>query len=154
MSYNGMYLYDQRIDRFRSLQPDDHEILEIKTREHIEKLLDLAGYRDPIRSPSRIFVSWISGARRDAPRPPDEAKMLSDMVQKRERAIAEHNMESLRVYADLVLIGAEVAAFRIAMIDDLTRKPFKVIQGSDSTARGKLSKKKQTRQAPDLRRVV
>jgi hypothetical protein len=38
---SGMTLFDQHIDRFRILTPDDHEIIEIKTREYIERLLEL-----------------------------------------------------------------------------------------------------------------
>ncbi len=53
--------------------------------------------------------------------------MLADMVQRRESAILPNNMEALMVYADLVRIGAEVAEWRIKMIEGRTNKPFKVI---------------------------
>ncbi len=147
---NSMTLFDQRIDRFRLLTPDDHEIVEIKTSEYIERLLELAGYKEEIRRPARIFIAWISGAKRDATRAPDEAKMLADMVQKRETAILPNNMEALRVYADLIRIGAEVAEWRIALIEERTRRPFNVINGAPA----KSAKKKQPRQTPDLRRVI
>lgn len=131
----SMQMFDQRIMRIRILDPVDHEIVEIKARELIEKLLEK--YTEEIRQPARIFVSWISGVKRDQPRSEDEAKMLADMVQHREAAIMPRNMEALRVYADLVQLGAEVAAFRIKMIEERTAKPFKVISNPNHATQAK-----------------
>lgn len=122
----GMQLFDQRIMRFRLLSSEDHADVEAQALALIEKLLE--NYREEIRQPARIFIAWISGARRDAPRSDPEAKMLADMVQLRESSILPNNMEALRVYADLVRIGGEVAAARVRMIEERTTKPpFKVI---------------------------
>lgn len=125
----GLQLFDQRIMRTRVLDAYDHEAVEMKMRELIEKLLER--YTEEIRQPARIFVSWISGVRRNEPRSAEEAETLKNMVTLRESAILPNNMEALRVYADLVAIGGEVAAARIKMIEEKTRqhkhKPFKVI---------------------------
>ncbi|OCB03419.1 hypothetical protein BBC27_08105 [Acidithiobacillus ferrivorans] len=121
----GMQLFDQRTMQFRGLDSEDHAELEAQTLALIEKLI--GKYREEIRQPARIFIAWISGVRRDQPRTEAEAKMLADMVQRRESAILPSNMEALRVYADIVKIGAAVAEARIKMIEERTSKPFKVI---------------------------
>ena len=148
---NGMTLFDENIGRFRILAPDDHEIVEIKAREYAERLLELKGYNEEIRRPARIFISWIAGIRRDQPRTKEEAQMLADMVQRRESAILPNNMAALRVYADLVRIGSEVAAERIKMIEERTTKPFKLISNPSHTTQ---TKKRTESRAPTMRRVV
>jgi hypothetical protein len=145
----GMNLFDQRIMRTRILDSADHEVVEIKMRELIEKLI--SKYREEIRQPARIFVSWISGVRRDQPRTEAEAKMLENMVQLRESTILPNNMEALRVYADIVKIGAEVAEARIKMIEERTSKPFKVISNHLPPA---TPGKKQAERRAGMRRVV
>ena len=143
----SMQLFDQRIMRTRVLDSVQQWDVEEKSRELIEKLLEK--YVEEIRQTARIFISWIAGVRRDAPRSEPEAQMLADMVQRRESAILPNNMEALRVYADLVRIGAEVAAWRIKMIEERTNQPFKVISNPNHPTPAKAE-----RRAAAMRRVV
>jgi hypothetical protein len=143
----GMDLFDQRIMRTRILDAVDHEIVEIKMRELIEKLLEK--YTEEIRQPARVFISWLAGVKRDQRYSEAESQMLGNMVKHRESSILPNNMEALRVYADLVKIGAEVSEARIKMIEERTSKPFKVIS-NPNPAPGK----KQAERRAGMRRVV
>ena len=123
----SLELFDQRGMRHRRLDDSDHQVVELKTREYIEKLIE--GYPTATQDLARVFIFWMAGGRQSRLNPPFEGDMerLKKMLASRECAIAPQSMEAIRIYADMIRLASVAAQFRIQMIEGMTLKPFKVI---------------------------
>ena len=151
---DDMIYFDQRAtdgSKFRLVNQNDREIVEIKTLELIK--VETQKYKESFRHQAQIFVAWLAGTERGALlRSDEEKKMLGDLIMKRGDALAPNNLEAQKVYAELVRLGAEVAEARIRMIEERARAAIRVaVDNSDPADQQKKAKVRKV--APALRLV-
>ena len=150
---DDMIYFDQRAadGKFRLVNRDDREIVEIKTLELIK--VETQKYKEDFRKQAQIFVAWLAGTERGALlRTDEEKKMLGDLIMRRGDALAPNNLEAQKVYAELVRLGAEIAEARIRMIEERARAAIRVaVDNSDPADQPKKAKVRKV--APALRLV-
>lgn len=131
---DDMIYFDQRAadGKFRLVNRDDREIVEIKTLELIK--VETQKYKEDFRKQAQIFVAWLAGTERGALlRTDEEKKMLGDLIMRRGDALAPNNLEAQKVYAELVRLGAEIAEARIKLIEERARAAVRVAVDNSSS---------------------